>query len=1684
MSCKVNKQTIEDFVIRKSIDNDSDVVISDSVITFTSKEAYDKTVQEIRELEDKKMLSDEIGPIIMTDDGNMSIEVIENEDLIGLYNQENNRVLRTDIPAESAPKFKTNVVNNEYIEVWRRKLSKNLRVINEEIRKINNALNDKKLSEREAEAMRINDLGTLEKINEEREELYRQQALLIKLKNKTKEQIEKMGNYSLATAVDEMIDIIQIGIDTLSYLLSDDQINTLTVEQIGVIRHIMQSNEYIIKECFSKNNSVNARVKISENFMIGPDVNLNSDQTARINEQHAQFNTLKEKYNQYLADKQMQYIRTNGLLAQKFGIDFMTETYMEGREGIKMKNFKTLFGGVEMSDKGFLEYLGLNIDRSFSSESALEQLLQMELDDKTMEYQQWAYNMSQRLVELGKKLKKHGINIETQKGSEFLREKDEHGKETGRLANVFSTKFMKKIWEFRKIQGSERKDFMKRVEFIKDNFDAIDITRLSDLVDDENIRMMMEALSRNRNIQFTSDARYTEDIKKKFGPCYEETVLSIKNAIRNNFIARMEYEQSGVIDEEQAKQIYNTNPVEMILKILDIQKRGSVNELDYLGGDPGNEYLLYFDKLKCGLIPKDDNDYNLSFRRNFCGNDSLSKTKAELYKTFSELYSTVNALYFNNPNDKRYAKISTDFIDKFDDAKNFPDKLKALLYMAYESCKEHLYNDHFYHTDEDAVSKNYMDIQKEKEQMFLNMLNSGLSNAEIDKLSKEVEIERKNYKNDDEYKRAIAKEHSMHCFSTNMLKSATNIAYLYAAQKARESMYETARLIEAQYNTYLLNGKEGGRETANKQMHNYIQRVIQKIELKTNETILDKKIKDVIFLRTLVEKTSESSVIKKILEKTLKMKMDDEEKRVYNEFKKLAEGFDKTKKFEFRYKGRTYKYDPTANGVDKYQMKTSSNAEFKSLGEHGDALFERDFNNYLSDKMKTIGSDITFGGIVELVQSLIIFKALAGISTSGIFNRIEGHLAAAEADASGYYWSPGNLARAERLFFGAGMHRYVNENGDPKFFPDSKGAKRRRILQIFADRSSIFQDMKNQFDKTIDTSPGTTMSHNLDLYQLSVTNPEFKNQMTMCVACMFDLKVQDNNGNWHPFIDENGEFTLYDLKDGKLVLKKGFEKYNQEWVNFDVIKDKITTMTTENGVERIVKNTRTTLGLFVAKQKWMISTIQGDYRKTSCVGYTNSAMLRQIMTLKRWYPAKVYRAWNPGKGVNIAMETVDKEGNVKSVEEGGRARKTQSGKYYDMTMYGGVFMTCLPAILSLEKLDKGVVKSAANIGLGLFMVVKTIKNRLGTDKIENNVSLLQADLEFLKSTLFEFVYFLPRAVFKRDSMFDTKSNEIGFQNQEMVRKFGEMRLKAEGLTKESFETEEDYENALSQYANIIVGNFRSVAREVGTRAAIICIALIAKAILWDPEDGDDDDRRQFYNWVDNNVNKVLQSTNDCMYMLNSLQDKYSVDSIPLIRWVNDIDNFVKALNKGEMDKVAKYGLRSIPLPRGIIYEGHLTFSPSHFTWWDPFDIFKSGYEYNKDEWTDYVAKNMKTHGQYGYERQYKKYREEAVNAYMKKFKKKTFSPNEISEIKEYMERNNYEEKDIYKLDDKKMKTIIRNAFLPNKSKKPFQKMSDKQMVEEYKKFFDEKDLSYNWFRLYYRNPSGFGLWESYDKNEE
>jgi hypothetical protein len=366
------------------------------------------------------------------------------------------------------------------------------------------------------------------------------------------------------------------------------------------------------------------------------------------------------------------------------------------------------------------------------------------------------------------------------------------------------------------------------------------------------------------------------------------------------------------------------------------------------------------------------------------------------------------------------------------------------------------------------------------------------------------------------------------------------------------------------------------------------------------------------------------------------------------------------------------------------------------------------------------------------------------------------------------------------------------------------------------------------------------------------------------------------------------------------------------------------------------------------------------------------------------------------------------------------------------------------------------------------------RNQANNEQIQENVSAGMAQLEYLKSIAWEVLYFIPRLA-GQSKMFGKRSNEISYQGDQFIKQYGQQKMVELGLQKGVI-SDEEYERLMELHGKAIVGNFRATAREVANLICVAAIGVITKCIFWNDDDGPEDDRRLFYNWVDNNVNKILQSTNDTMFMLNSIEDKYSVDGLPILRWVNDSYNFFAELNQGDWEGARKYGFRSLPVPRGIFFEDELAALHGDIPLLGMVTTpFMSSYEYKKGEYSDILAKSWATKGNYQVEQRIKKIREDAVEHYLKQINRKKLSVENKRKLDEYLRKNKYEVTDIYKLDnEKQLKNAIRNALIPNKSKKEYRDYSNRDMLKVYENYLNEENIRKRIWKYYHKDPI---LWD-------
>lgn len=1307
------------------------------------------------------------------------------------------------------------------------------------------------------------------------------------------------------------------------------------------------------------------------------------------------------------------------------------------------QEFKLQFGGAELEDISMISKMFYNIDMSLSFDGMLGKFAMA----KFQQIQQDNANMfemkKQEFRRLAKLAKEHGIDLENPDTFEFLYETDKYGDRTGRLISIFTPEFYSKIRDI--VRGNKGGNFdsrfkqgQKKMKEIVEDLDVVNVFKLGfmhgkgQLTEKQKLFLSLIQKDPSYNMFKATDSydqSYENNLKEQLGETDFNLLIDqfIDNTI--NYYIDKQGDGNSRIPYESTN---SDNPLIILTNIL------KAKEMHSKGMSGANTLCVCQNTLRDGeksvvvndilnfsrvvFLPKQNSEYfNTEYKRNFIDDKSeAAEVKRKLYSFLNDNFKIVNTILDGSAS-LEFGHIKADLVDTvFNDI--LDGKVGSASKAIVGAIKDSFYKERYYSKTNDDVSKNYQNTARDRYNRYMTVF-AQMDEEQMNEYNERtLNLDRTKYGTLDDFKNAIARAKSLEGYNENLYTNLNKMFDLAAAQKSRQQMYPVAKMLERQYNSYTTNSSATSaaeRERANKRFADWIQRSIQKISRQGTNNPAEKSLTKIECLDMILSKLDSIPFAKRLFKGRLLKRMDDDQKEIFELYEKLKEQSSLKEDFKFSVfiDGSMVKFE--CKDGERYLVDRDGNTTLLETEEEKE-IFDDALRQYYEEQMAKIGTDLTFQGVIEVIQHALLVKSLAGISMSGFNNRVQGMFAASEMDATGYYWTPGNLAAAEKYFFGSPFYRYMNRSGEhitQGIAPDF--TKRMDIMSAISRRLNLFQDMKNQFDRTVEGTQSTSnvLEHNLDIWQLSVEIPEFKNQLTMVMAKMMDIEVMDNNGEMHPMFDiETGEFTCYDIVDGELVLKPEFEKYNKQWIEFSTLKE-------VDGKSEV-----SDVFTFAYDSKKMIAEVHGDYRAEAALGWSNSMIMSTLMTLKRWFPSEFMRAWGSG-GESYVKDPKTGKMVLKKSSDLLHDRELQAGVYYDM-VFKSKALWIIPIISGGTKLSKNPIKLVTGVVGGTFLAFHAIARRLrATDQqTHDDISAVKELADFCKATLFEMATFIPRIFFKRSY----------------------------NVSEKSF-TDAQY---LDRYTESQLGNFRAAARMLATRIYVLVIGLAAKtliAALLKGEDDDDDDKwgiisydrlRRISFWLDNEANTLLLSTERSLHILDSTKDKFDIDGLPLISWFADIHKSITYLSDGDPEGW-RYFQRALPTPKFPVisfrdlFEGK-SFGESTRT------LIESEGEFKQGQWLlDDLPKDIVTGGDHSRNKNLTKIRASLAKEYYELYKENKLPPKVKKEFEAVAKKDGV--KDLNKISEKKFNSIIRKtSYIPYKSQKPYKNMSTKEFFDTVK----------------------------------
>ena len=873
------------------------------------------------------------------------------------------------------------------------------------------------------------------------------------------------------------------------------------------------------------------------------------------------------------------------------------------------------------------------------------------------------------------------------KNIEFVKDVDSEGNLTGYVTDSYSHKWadfmfnIRKIGSQFKIEGNSINKFNHYKRFINTalaNGDFVDLRKLSlfknNYSSDPNL---------SQYFKFTDEeiSKYEQDLINKVGQeKYNKILESLTYQIENYLEDVNNGNKSNI-------SLASSNIFEF-LSVLD--DKSNTDKLIYTKDKNGNKISVFYNDLNSlTLIPKEQvvSGFNTAtnsvdtvdsgyYNENFKKLDSKQKEILAAYREAAEYF---NHTYSLNKYDKlSFPKVMKEFTEQA--AKNLSEKKfsKISKDLAHEY-KAFFYEIGRFSVEGSDVKANYRDDSKKQIDKKASLYRyQGMDSSEA-------------------YKKA--KKEVLSMYSDDTLRDMEAILNLAAEQRARENALP-------KINTYMEKFKSIKSGKDNKERIRAIQKVQSWIDRKIygiseadrgSESITDKSWLSGKNSKKIFEILGNTPVLGNLVnDKTPKL-LNQVEKDLYEQLMKLKkEGFNGEHETTFTIRDVKYEYKKVANQKgevkDKFFAHDIGGRTFITKEE-----FDAKFKEWVEKEIDNLGLDLTTSGILQGLMKTTIIKGLGVNPIAGLFNRLEGLNSLLIMDKTGSYWTKDNA-----IYTTGHMNLFNTMKIAPNLITKQWQSKYDQVHKIkaFLELMKVIQDRKNVFESNSESSKYDI--GNLKLYALAVDNPEAKNQGTIALAVAMDHKVTDNEGNVVSLYDRDGNFNVFDLVSGELVLKPQF----------------INPAKGINDIHDFMGSEE----MFQLQQKMTqaISKSQGNYDSEDVMYLTKNTWGKLASTFTKWRYEHIMQRFSPGQGKDLVTG--------KDRAKGRYVHLWQSTG--SMAMAGGIaagitFGFGMPIVIGM-----------GGIGLTNLVVKKFFKDTYAGE-IERQSNFIQEYTTFLLSTIVE-----------------------------------------------------------------------------------------------------------------------------------------------------------------------------------------------------------------------------------------------------------------------------------------------------------------------------------------------------------
>lgn len=940
-------------------------------------------------------------------------------------------------------------------------------------------------------------------------------------------------------------------------------------------------------------------------------------------------------------------------------------------------------------DIGVMEKLTLGVGQSTNKDGILPQIAKSLLDNAKIEHDSIPKDKKDRLIKAAETLKS--------KDYSWIFELSEYGNRTGNLINFYSSEFAEAIKYYYKIYNSSKKNktsnqaVAEQLQWLKANIEIVDITKLKwvkDLYENE-----FGAYFTSSDIEMDE---YENELKRLLGPLYEIEKEKIKKRLELFNFNRQSLIANN--DPDADRKILLQNPFEFVRNFNSEEPETTLYGMDSQGSmfsvlvDPNINNFSFLPKEKVidridmfgNVTYKDTNYYNKDFYKM-----AEDPNKFEYWKAITDLYQNyINPVYNKDLySGISYGKVEEDLFETVATAKGL-DKVVSGYQKAATIVRSGFY--HPMSTKKDGeIHRNYTDVVEGKRRILRDSLNLK-SVDELYTMSEKLGLNIPKDAPKRVFVREISTFEALKGTSTDLNRVTITLTDLASYHAARQDVLPKIEALLEYHKTLVSDNNLGKERKASiERFQNFIDVVVKnQPNLDGNEKIIDKK---------AIASLNSKSKVKQVAEKVGKYysKTDKKAKKIFEEAQKTGHTAGET---NFVYKGKYYKSVKSKKDNKIVYFETDIETDESRILNNME--FETVFQEYLLNKLDNLGVVATTASVINAVQKGLIFQGMYLNPYSGVTNRLEGKDTNWRMDATGVYWTPGNMEVAENFLALANVTGLAHK---------ATGLQTNRINQLNIFRRllknmDIIQDRKAEIDKNIALS-NNNYSEWLNGYAMAIDNPEFKNQGGIVLSILMDVKVKDDNGVEHPIFDkEKNEFTIFNLVDGQLELKEGFRKYNEiTWGKFSINK-------------KDPKNN--SYALARAKMKSAIARSQGNYDNTDTIMALNSVIGRLLMQYKRWMPEHYMQRFN----------TNDKDFDLST------GKRKSKGRYIAVTDNLGALAGAIGVSLGITV---GMTSTIGFLGIGTVALASGIylKRAYNRKNVLNQANQVMVLAEFLKSVL-------------------------------------------------------------------------------------------------------------------------------------------------------------------------------------------------------------------------------------------------------------------------------------------------------------------------------------------------------------